>query len=263
MMEITFVKVLEYSMIVNGIWKNSNDRSFNWSLILFNFVLVNYSLFACLHFAILNTKNLELFCEAFLFFLIWSFILSYWIILLMNQGQLNNIYNNVEDKFYIYHQAGLNIYHKSKALEKGDKHLGTLLKLIFCTFCITVSASAIIPFSFSRKLLYPLWLPFDINNNFYYLAFAYEMYVCIHGVLLATSVCILYVGLSTFYVTILHLIGETIECIDQLPETKLWHIEQHNKGILIQDTTEHVIKRAVRQHVIMDRYVHCITIINY
>ena len=120
--------------------------------------------------------------------------------------------------------------------------------------CITVSALAIIPFSFSRKLLYPLWLPFNINNNFYYLAFAYEMYVCIYGVLLTTSVCILYVGLSTFYVTILHLIGETIECIDQLPETKLWHIEQHNKGILIQDTTEHVIKRAVRQHAVS--YTH-------
>lgn len=253
--KITFVKLLEYCMIINGIWKSINKRKLNWSQILINFMPVTYSLFACLYAAVLNSnKNLESFSEAFMFVFGFLFIMICWIILITNEKQLNKIFDNVEAHFYVYDTTNLGLT-KSKALKKADKHIIVLFTLFFCFTAITVTvvfATALL-FSKNRKLVYPVWMPFDTENNLHYLVFSYELIILIHGILLTTTVCILYVGLSTFYYTILNIIGQNVKSIDKLIETEMWHSKKYKKSKVVQTTMEHIIRNAIKQHVIACR----------
>lgn len=253
--KITFVKMLEYYMIINGIWKSRNKRKLNWSQILFNFMPVTYSLFACFYAAVLNSKkNLESFSEACMFFISFLFILACWIILITNEKQLNNIFNNIEAHFYIHDSTNVDLT-KSKALKKADKHVVVLFTLFFCATATTTSVvlAMALFFSKNRKLVYPVWMPFDTENNLHYLVFSYEFITLIHGVLLTTTVCILYVGLSTFYYTVLHIIGQNVKSIDKLIKTEMWHSKKYKKSKLVETTVEHIIRKAIKQHVIACR----------
>ena len=158
----------------------------------------------------------------------------------------------MEALFHIYDKTALGV-NISKALEKDEKRVVGMCKLFFFMTVITLVTLTItrMQFSNNRKLLFPIWVPFDIhhNNLYYLLVFAYEIIYYVLGIGLASIMCVVFIGLGTFHLTILHLVGETIERIDQLTESEL----RRNKKKAIQDTVEHVIGRAIRHHVTMCR----------
>lgn len=103
----SFVNILENWLKINGIWIKKNNRKLNWILILFNFTSIICCSISCIYLATLNTPNLEAFSKMLLQFLFCIFALNVWLILLMNNENLSNIYKYVEVKFYIYSNTTL------------------------------------------------------------------------------------------------------------------------------------------------------------
>lgn len=101
--------------------------------------------------------------------------------------------------------------------------------------------------------MFPLWLPFDINNNLYYIAFTYEVVVFIQLTTIGYSVCTLYVAFTTYLPALMCVIGETVESIEAMTDNKVWGFKGYHLGSEMSDPVADVIVRVIRQHKITNR----------
>lgn len=164
------------------------------------------------------------------------------------------MYNYVDSKFP---KTSLN-HNGLITVEKADKRIELVVKGYLYSIVVYLAYRAIINLltNNKRKLMFPLWLPFDIvDSNLFYIVFAYELVVLLQLSVIGSSIIILFFGFSIYLPSFVYVIEENFYLIDELTRNELQGFTENYVENKILNAVEDIITRTVKQHEIILTYV--------
>lgn len=218
-----YFKVIHCCFKITGLWINSSNRKLNIKIVISYLIMLSISFLAVTHKFYLTANDLSVGTEVLLHVSLLFHTLVTYLILLWNQKIIMRMYSMVESNFNHFYKL-FNKTNKYQLIEeKGSAIVTITVASVISTAHISymyVTRFYVINLDYTEKeLIYPISLPFDLDNSTYYIVIVIEFATTLLDFAVhITSICIC-TGFINILCAELYLLAETFAEITSVDES--------------------------------------------